>query len=103
VHENISDTTLLATQAVQHKPIASMSELHAYVDLYSASEKDGTHGTQKTSIFSIELSGSLLSPISFQKKVTIDGQSFPTVDNVQEHLVRFYYNNYMHAIIPKRP
>jgi len=80
-----------------------MSELHAYVDLYSATKKDETHGTQKTSIFSIQSSDSLLSPISFQKKVKIDGQSFPTVDNVQEHLVHFYYEDYMRAIIPKRP
>jgi hypothetical protein len=77
-----------------------MNELHAYVDLYSASKKDETHGTQKTSIFAIELSGSLLAPISFQKKVTIDGQSFPTVDNVQGHLLHFYGEEYMQDIIP---
>jgi hypothetical protein len=103
VHENISDRTLLATQDVQHKPPASIYELHAYVDLYFASRKNEAHATQNTSIFSIELSGSLLSPISFQKKVKIEGLSFPTVDNVEEHLVHFYYKNYMHAIIPKRP
>ncbi len=100
MHENISDTTLLATQDVQHKPLASMSELHAYVDLYSASKKDETHGTQKTSIFSIQSSDSLLSPISFKKKVKIDGQRFPTVDNVQRHLLHFYGEEYMQDIIP---
>ncbi len=103
MHENISDRTLLATQVVQHKPLTLIYELHAYVDLYFASIRNQAHGTQNTSIFAIELSGSLLAPISFQKKVEIDGQTFPTVDNVQEHLVRFYYNDYMRAIIPKRP
>ena len=56
---------------------------------------------EKASIYSLEFSGSHHSPISFRTKVKIDGKSYPTVDNVQEHLIHFYEKEYMHDVIPK--
>ena len=74
----------------------------AYVDLYNVTLKTKTLNKTNTSVYHIQFSGSLLSPISFEKKIQIDNQSFPTVDNIEEHLLKFYGKNYRHDVISRQ-
>ena len=103
VHRNATNATLLATHDVHHKPPASIYDLHAYVDLYFAEKQQGPSKRRNVSNYAIEFSGSLKSPISFSKDVMIDEQRFPTVDNIEEHLVRFYGLQFMRDIVPLIP
>ncbi|CAF1118388.1 unnamed protein product [Adineta steineri] len=98
VHRYNTNTTLLATQDARHKPPALISEVQAYIDLYSVSRINGSQTTSNTSLFSVQSSSSHRSLISFQNRVTIDEQTFPTIDNIEEHLVYFYTKEYMHDI-----
>ncbi|CAF0738876.1 unnamed protein product [Adineta steineri] len=99
VHRNISNRTLLATYDRRHKPPDSMSEVQAYIDLYSMYRIYGAQTTSKTPVFLIKTGGSFHALISFQNRVTIDEQTFPTIDNIEEHLVYFYTKEYMHGIM----
>ncbi|UJR32609.1 hypothetical protein I4U23_020069 [Adineta vaga] len=104
IHKNTTDTKLLLTQKFQSKPPTEIYHLHAYIDLYLAKKQaESLDRTTNTSIYSIEFSKKFLSPISFQKNITIDNQTYPTVDNIDEHLVHFYTKKYMHDVIPSRP
>ncbi|CAF4184857.1 unnamed protein product, partial [Adineta steineri] len=99
VHRYNTNTTLLATQDTRHKPPALISEVQAYIDLYSVSRINSSQTISNTSLFSIQSSDSFHSLISFQEKVTIDEQTFPTIDNIEEHLIYFYTKEYMHGIM----
>lgn len=103
VHRNATNASLLATHDVHHKRPASIYDLHAYVDLYYAEKLQDPSNRRNVSNYVIEFSDSLKSPISFSKDVTIDEQRFPTVDNIEEHLVRFYGLQYMQDIVPLIP
>ncbi|CAF3957772.1 unnamed protein product [Adineta steineri] len=99
VHRNISNRTLLATYDRRHKPPASTLELKVYIDLYSMYRIYGAQTPSKTPVFLIKTGGSFHALISFQNRVTIDEQTFPTIDNIEEHLVYFYTKEYMHGIM----
>ncbi|CAF3713969.1 unnamed protein product [Adineta steineri] len=101
VHKNNSNTMLLATQDTRHKPPDSIYEVQAYIDLYSVSKINDAQTTSNTSLFSVQSSSSHQSLISFQNRITIDEQTFSTIDNIEEHLVYFYTKEYMHDIVPK--
>ncbi|CAF1406290.1 unnamed protein product [Adineta steineri] len=98
VHRYNSNTTFLATQDTRHKPPASISEVQVYIDLYSVSRINSSQTTSNTSLFSVQSSSSHRSLISFQNRVTIDEQTFPTIDNIEEHLIYLYTKEYMHDI-----
>ncbi|CAF1107295.1 unnamed protein product [Adineta ricciae] len=101
VHKDALDKSLLLTQNTKESPPTQIFHLHAYVDLYLATNPANL--TRNSSIYSIEFSGKFLSHISFKTNATIDNQTYPTVDNVQEHLVHFYKKDYMRDVIPRRP
>jgi hypothetical protein len=89
--------TLLTVKNGCHSPPKSMLQIPAYVDLFDTILQPRMKNNSSTPIYYIQNSdGRLLYPISFTKKVIIDNHSFPTVDNVEEHLVTFYGQNYMH-------
>ena len=85
----------------QSKPASQIQHIRAYIDLYEAKRASQELQNQNKSIYKVELSGSLLSPISFETFVKIDDQKFVTVDNIEEHLIRFYYKNYSYPKIPR--
>ncbi|CAF0723287.1 unnamed protein product [Adineta steineri] len=57
----------------------------------------GAQTPSKTPVFLIKTGGSFHALISFQNRITIDEQTFPTIDNIEEHLIYFYTKEYMHV------
>lgn len=99
IHSKAHNTSLLPTQAVNHTTLKSVVQLLAYIDLYNVTLNIESTEKLHTPIYDIQYSESLLSPILFDKKVQIDDRSFPTVDNIEEHLIKFYGQNYIHPNI----
>ncbi|CAM2699469.1 unnamed protein product [Rotaria socialis] len=97
VRKNNSITNWLTRQIVHRKSPTVMGDLSAYIDLYTAA-KSATNPISNISIYIIQANNNFLTPISFERMVEIDGQTFPTVDNVHEHLVYNYGNRYMTEI-----
>jgi hypothetical protein len=96
IHSKSSDGALRITQNGIRSSLKSIVHMPAYVDLYNITLKTKITNKINTPVYHIQLSGSLLSPISFEKKIQIDNRSFPTVDNIEEHLLEFYGQNYTH-------
>lgn len=82
------------------KPHKEIFHIHAYIDLY-LTKKEGYNASLNASVYSVEFSNTHRSLISFTTKAKIDGEFYPTVDNIRDHLVYFYGNQYMRDVIPK--
>jgi hypothetical protein len=96
LHKNATDMAIFTKNDQSAKTMTDIFDLNAYVDLYVASRLDDDADSSDTAEYIIEFSNSLISNISFQNQINIDGQRFPTVDDISRHLTHMYGPEYMH-------
>ena len=102
IHSGSPHATLLLTESVTRSSLKSIFQLSAYIDLYNVTLKMESKNKFQIPIYDIQFNDALSSPISFQKNVRIDNRSFSTIDNIEEHLIKFYGSNYRYPKISSK-
>lgn len=95
IHRDVAKSFLPYSLAIFSTSPKEIRQIRAYVDFYIGWKKID----EFPSIYTLEFSGLHRSAISFRTKVEIDGKSYPTVDNVNEHLTFFYGKDFLHDVI----
>lgn len=94
------NTSLLVTQDTHHATPSTMADVHAYVDFYFTDKKQDAQQASQSLQYSFQDHPSVYGPISLINDVLIDGQPFPTIDDIQAHLLHYYGSNYMRPDVP---